>query len=173
MSEHSEHEWKRYILTKGIFGNALRFAHLELHGADEARGEPSAPRARPRHDLHRPRARRAARRLGDGWVCILAFGPLDDTEIYGTSSLEPVSSEVAIKLRARVKGPRVVVGRHDATLDDTPARSRVFSDPNQHRERPDCSSTTARIPEPGPKSVAEASEDACGLAIGTHTTVAP
>ena len=29
MSEHSEHEWKRYILTKSIFGNALRFAHLE------------------------------------------------------------------------------------------------------------------------------------------------
>ena len=84
-----------------------------------------------------------------------------------------LTSEVAIKLRTRVNGPRVVVGRHDATLDDTPARSRVFSDPNQHRERPDCSSTMARIPEPGPKPVAEASEDAWGLVVGAHTTVAP
>ena len=29
MSEQSEREWKSYLLSKGVFGNALRFAHLE------------------------------------------------------------------------------------------------------------------------------------------------
>ena len=103
-----------------------------------------------------------ARRLGDGWVYISAFGPLGDTEIYGSSSLEPVSSKVPTELRTRVKGPDVVVGWNGATLDDTPARSRVFSGPDQHRERPDCSSTTVRIPEPCPKPATEASKRRVG-----------
>ena len=81
--------------------------------------------------------------------------------------------EVANVLPHRVKGPRVLVGWHGATLEDTPARSRVFSDPDQLCERPDCSSTMTRIPEPGLKSVPEASEDAWGLVIGAHTTAAP
>ena len=29
MSEQSEREWKSYLLSKGVFGNALRFVHLE------------------------------------------------------------------------------------------------------------------------------------------------
>ena len=29
MSAQSDREWKKYLLTKGVFGNALRFAHLE------------------------------------------------------------------------------------------------------------------------------------------------
>ena len=29
MSEQSEREWKSYLLSKGVFANALRFAHLE------------------------------------------------------------------------------------------------------------------------------------------------
>ena len=29
MSEQPEREWKSYLLSKGVFGNALRFAHLE------------------------------------------------------------------------------------------------------------------------------------------------
>ena len=27
MSEHPESEWKRYLPSKGVFANALRFAH--------------------------------------------------------------------------------------------------------------------------------------------------
>ena len=29
MSEQPEREWKKYLLSKGVFGNALRFVHLE------------------------------------------------------------------------------------------------------------------------------------------------
>ena len=29
MSIQSASEWRKHILTKGVFGNALRFAHLE------------------------------------------------------------------------------------------------------------------------------------------------
>ena len=32
MSIHSTREWKQYILTKGVFGNALKFSHLQLPG---------------------------------------------------------------------------------------------------------------------------------------------
>ena len=46
----------------------------------------------------------------------------------------------------RVNGPRVVGGWCSATLNDTPARSRVFSAPDQLWKRPECSSAGARIP---------------------------
>ena len=32
MSIHSAKEWRRYILTRGVFGNALKFAHLQTTG---------------------------------------------------------------------------------------------------------------------------------------------
>ena len=30
MSIHSAKEWRQYILTRGVFGNALKFSHLEV-----------------------------------------------------------------------------------------------------------------------------------------------
>ena len=43
MSEHSEREWKSYLLSKGVFGNALRFAHLEKpEEVDRTSGEITA-----------------------------------------------------------------------------------------------------------------------------------
>ena len=30
MSIHSTKEWRQYILTRGVFGNALKFSHLEV-----------------------------------------------------------------------------------------------------------------------------------------------
>ena len=32
MSIHSVKEWTKYILTKGVFGNALKFSHFEVPG---------------------------------------------------------------------------------------------------------------------------------------------
>ena len=32
MSIHSAKEWRQYILTRGVFGNALKFSHLEVPG---------------------------------------------------------------------------------------------------------------------------------------------
>ena len=32
MSIQSTSEWRQYILTKGVFGNALKFTHLEVPG---------------------------------------------------------------------------------------------------------------------------------------------
>ena len=32
MSIHSAREWRTYILTRGVFGNALKFAHLQTTG---------------------------------------------------------------------------------------------------------------------------------------------
>ena len=32
MSMNSAREWRTYILTRGVFGNALKFAHLQTTG---------------------------------------------------------------------------------------------------------------------------------------------
>ena len=34
MSMNSAREWRTYILTRGVFGNALKFAHLQTTGED-------------------------------------------------------------------------------------------------------------------------------------------
>ena len=106
-----------------------------------------------------------ARRPGDGLVCISAFGPLSDTRIAIIVAVGSLLVGDAQILALGVKVPPVVVGRDDATPDDTTARSDLFFGPEQLRERPECSSTAAKIPELTPKPIAGAPEDARGSVI--------
>ena len=74
------------------------------------------------------------------------MGPLDDTKITDGVDVEALVVRPVQMPPLRVNGPRVVRGWCSATLNDTPARSRVFSAPDQLWKRRECSSAGARIP---------------------------
>ena len=74
------------------------------------------------------------------------MGPLDDTKITDGVDVEALVVRPVQMPPLRVNGPRVVGGWCSATLNDTPARSRVFSAPDQLWKPSECSSAGARIP---------------------------